>query len=159
MKKKYKEFKSGIYRPQNIKKFNNDVRLQYRSKFELNFLRWCDMNPNVENISYEKIIIPYICKTDNKLHRYYIDFKITIKGEEYLIEIKPYNKTIPPKESKRKKRTTILYEKLEWVKNNSKWDSAKQYCKQKKYKWVILTEKGIYIDGVFNDDIKLQLNK
>jgi hypothetical protein len=150
--RKRKEFKSGIYRPKNISKFG-EPKCLYRSNYELQFLKWCDAHPKITDVKYEKVIIPYICKTDGKMHKYYVDCKITMeesKGKkDYLIEIKPFRQTIPPKPSKRKKQTTILQENFNWLKNSSKWSSAKQYCKKQGYRWCILTEKGIYIDDKF----------
>jgi hypothetical protein len=70
--------------------------------------------------------------------------------KKYLIEIKPFRQTLPPKPSKRKKQSTILEENFNWLKNNQgKWPAAKQYCKKMGWRWCILTEKGIYIDGKF----------
>ena len=152
VKKKYKQFKSGVYRPVNCKKFG-ETSCIYRSSYELQFLRWCDKHPKIIDVKYEKVIIPYVCKTDNKMHKYYVDCRITMVEatgrRTYLIEIKPFKQTLPPKPSKRKKKTTILYEQLSYLKNDSKWKAAEQYCKMKDFRWCILTEKGIYIDGKF----------
>jgi hypothetical protein len=152
MARSRKQFKSGVYRPFNSQKFG-ESKCVYRSSFELDFLKWCDQNSKVMDVKYEKVIIPYLCKTDGKMHRYYVDCKIVLKEtnglKTYLIEIKPFNQTLPPKESKRKKKTTIIYEHLAWAKNTSKWDYAKQFCKKHNYRWCILTERGIYIDDKF----------
>tara|TARA_R110000765_G_scaffold7963_4_gene26076 strand:+ start:86276 stop:86533 length:258 start_codon:yes stop_codon:yes gene_type:complete len=67
----------------------------------------------------------------------------------YLIEIKPFKQTLKPTITKRKKKQTIIYEHLSYVKNLSKWDAAKQYCASRGFRWCILTEKGIYIDDKF----------
>lgn len=149
---KRKQFKSGIYTPTNYQKFGQ-LKCIYRSSYELQFLKWCDNHPKISSVLYEKIVIPYICKTDGKMHRYYIDCKIVMNefhgSKTYLIEIKPFRQTIPPKPSKRKKQSTILEESFNYTKNTSKWDSAKQYCKKMGWRWCILTEKGIYIDERF----------
>lgn len=151
-KKKYKQFKSGRYRPVNYPKFG-EVSCIYRSSYELQFLKWCDNNPKIVDVKYEKVVIPYRCKTDNKLHRYYVDCRITMRekagDKTYLIEIKPFKQTLKPTITKRKKKQTIIYEHLSYVKNLSKWDAAKQYCASRGFRWCILTEKGIYIDDKF----------
>jgi ATP-dependent exoDNAse (exonuclease V) alpha subunit len=153
-KKKYKEYKSGRYRPVNYQKFGQTSCI-YRSSYELKFLMWCDNNPKVTDVKYEKVIIPYMSKADGRMHRYYVDCRITMREKggpkTYLIEIKPYKQTQKPKPSKRKKKQTILYENLTYLVNRSKWDAAEQYCKHKGYRWCILTEKGIFIDGVFTE--------
>lgn len=147
---KRKQFKSGIYTPINPEKcLDNKQKFVYRSSYEMNFFRFCDLNPKVIKWGAEVTVIPYICKTDGKLHRYYIDNKLILensKGElkTYLIEIKPYNQTIAPKPSKRKKKQTVLYESFQYLKNQSKWNSASQYCLENGFIWCILTEKGYY---------------
>ena len=150
--KKRKQFKSGVYRPHNVAKFG-EYKCIYRSSYELQFLKWADAHPKIIDVKYEKVIIPYICKTDGKMHKYYVDCKITMReansNKTYLIEIKPFRQTLPPKPSKRKKKSTILTENFNWLKNESKWDAAKQYCKKYDYRWCVLTEKGIYIDNKF----------
>ena len=152
--KRRADYKSGIYRPINCQKFGA-VKCQYRSSWEHDFLRWADYNDKITKVLYEKIIVPYICKTDGKMHRYYVDCAIEMKeGKEtkkWLVEIKPFRQTIPPKESKKKKPVTIITEKLNWVKNQSKWDSAKKYCRKMGYRWCIITEKGIYLDDKFHE--------
>lgn len=151
-KKKYKEFKSGVYRPKNFRKFG-ETSCVYRSSYELDFLKWCDNNKKVLQIHYEKVVIPYKCKTDEKIHKYYVDCKIkyleSSGPKTYLIEIKPFKQTLPPKPSKRKKRQTIITEQYNWLKNTSKWTSAKQYCKSKGWRWCIMTERGMHLDGKF----------
>jgi len=162
VKKKYKQFKSGVYRPKNIQKFG-ESKCIYRSSYELQFLKWCDNHPKITDIKYEKVIIPYMCKTDGRLHRYYVDCKIKMQEstglKDYLIEIKPFRQTLQPKPSKRKKQSTIIQENLSFLKNTSKWDSAKQYCKKMGWRWCILTEKGIYIDDRFYEGNLLGLSK
>jgi len=149
---KRKQFKSGKYRPINVDKFG-ETSCIYRSSYELQFLKWCDEHPRIKSVKYEKIIIPYQCKTDGKLHRYYLDCMITMDEgknlKKYLIEIKPYRQTIPPQSSKRKKQSTIIQENFNYIKNQSKWEAASNYCKKMGWRWCILTEKGITIDGKF----------
>jgi hypothetical protein len=159
MRKKYKEFKSGVYRPKNSNKLIGADKCIYRSSWELKAFKFLDKNPKVLRWSSERVIIPYKSRIDNKLHRYYVDLFAEIKFKngnikKYLIEVKPYKKTLPPTESKRKKKTTILHEKVEYVQNQDKWSHAKQYCKSNGLEWMILTEKGMYI----NDDQFYEIN-
>lgn len=150
--KKRKQFKSGVYRPKNVEKFG-ETKCIYRSSYELQFLKWCDIHPKISKVQYEKIVIPYICKTDGKMHKYYVDCFIHMNESsglrKYLIEIKPFRQTIPPKPSKRKKQSTILLENRNYIINTSKWSAAKQYCKKMNWRWCVLTERGIYIDEKF----------
>lgn len=151
MKKKYKEYKSGIFRPKNPQKLMGGDKCIYRSSWELKAFRFLDNNPKVTKWCSERVIIPYKSSLDNKLHKYYVDlyaeweFSTGVK-KKYLIEVKPYKKTIPPTVNKKKKRTTILHEQAEYVVNQNKWDSARQYCKANNIEWMILTEKGMYVN-------------
>ena len=120
----------------------------------MKFFLFCDLNPRVIKWGAEVTTIPYICKTDGKLHKYHIDNKIILKDdkgnlETHLIEIKPFNQTIEPKISKRKKRATMLYESFQYLKNVSKWESAEEYCLKNGFGWIILTERGYYFFGEF----------
>jgi len=78
-----------------------------------------------------------------------VDGNVIIKEgdiiKSYLVEIKPYSQTKPPKESKRKKKTTILYEKITYAVNQAKWDAAKQYAAKKNMEFLILTERELFI--------------
>jgi hypothetical protein len=159
IKKKYKEFKKGIYRPINSNKYIGGDKCIYRSSWELKAFKFLDKNPKVLRWCSERVIIPYMSRLDNRMHKYYVDLFAEIQftngtKKKYLIEVKPYKKTLPPVESKRKKKTTILHEKVEYVQNQDKWSHAKQYCKVNKLNWMILTEKGIYI----NDDQFYEVN-
>jgi hypothetical protein len=154
MARKYHRYKQGIYRPKNHKKFG-EHKCIYRSSYEYEFMRWCDDHPRITNVRYEKIVIPYLCTTDNKKkpHKYYLDVLITMQEKDgpknYLIEIKPFKQTIPPTVTTRKKKKTILTEQYNWQKNSCKWDAARLFCKKYNLRWCILTEKGIYIDEKF----------
>ena len=82
---------------------------------------------------------------DGKIHRYFVDGNVLIREgdavKSYLVEIKPYAQTQPPKESKRKKKTTILYEKITYAVNQAKWDAARQYATKKKMEFLNRTKK------------------
>jgi hypothetical protein len=101
------------------------------------------MNGDVVQWSSEEIVIPYICQTDGKPHRYFVDLLVTLKnGETYLIEIKPKSQTIPPQKSSRKTKKYIT-EVLTYVKNESKWTAAKEYCRDRKWTFQVWTEETI----------------
>ena len=149
MRKRRHGFRQGTYRPINKHKYKAAHTPVYRSSWELKFFTWCDNNPNVLEWSSENIIIPYASPFDGKIHRYYVDNKVVIQEGDivtkYLIEIKPEKQTKPPvAKNSNKKQSTILYEKVTYVTNQAKWDAAKQWCKQRGYKFLILTEKELF---------------
>ena len=107
-------------------------------------MRWCDDSQNVVSYSSEETVIPYRCPTDGRLHRYFVDFRIQIKNKDgdlrtYLVEIKPAGQTQLPKyPGKQTKR--YITESLTFMKNQAKWEAATQYCKDRKWEFIILTE-------------------
>ena len=122
----------GKFKPRNPKKYKgNPTNIVYRSLWERQTFRWLDENPDVVRWSSEEIVIPYICATDRKKHRYFPDVYMKLRdGQEYLIEIKPKKETIPPKVRSRKTKKYIM-EVLTWTKNESKWKYAESYCKDR----------------------------
>ena len=141
-------FKKGVYRPRYREKYKGLGNPDYRSSWELHFFKWCDFNKNVLEWSAESVIIPYVSPMDNKVHRYFVDNHVVIKEgnkkSKYLVEIKPHKQTVPPVESKRKKKTTILHEKVTYSVNQAKWSAAKNWCKKHGYRFLILTEKELF---------------
>lgn len=143
---KDERFKQGIYKPVNNKYTGKKLPV-YRSSWELKFFRWCDLNPNVVEWNSENVVIPYRIG-DGKPRRYIVDNTITMKQRgkltKYLIEIKPFAQTQPPKPHGNKKKSTILYEQYTYAKNKSKWLAAKQWCKKQGYEFLILTERELF---------------
>ncbi len=131
--------------PTNPQKYAGDVsNIIMRSSWETRFAIWCDKNPSIVRWSSEETVIPYVCPTDNKLHRYFIDFKIKIQQKDgservFLIEIKPAKQTIPPKYPGRKTQR-YLTESYTFVKNQAKWKAASEYAKDRGWEFKIITE-------------------
>ena len=148
-KYKYSNYKQGIYRPVDRQKYAGNRLPQYRSSWELKFFQWCDKNPNVVEWSSESVVVPYKSPIDNRVHRYFIDSKVLLKEGDnnvnYLVEIKPSQQTKPPVPSKRKKPSTVLYEKMTYAINQAKWDAARQFAKKRNMSFIILTENELNI--------------
>lgn len=132
--------------PTNPQKYSGDVtNIIMRSSWETRFAQWCDKNPSIIRWSSEETIIPYLCPTDNKIHRYFIDFKIKVLQKDgstktYLIEIKPLKQTQPPVFPGRKTQK-YLAESYGFLKNQAKWKSAVEYAKDRGWEFKIITEK------------------
>jgi hypothetical protein len=146
---KESKYYQGKYKPKFPEKYAGDpTDVIYRSSWELKFMNWCDSESAIIKWSSESTIIPYRCGTDNKLHRYFVDFKIQVKTKDgvktYLVEIKPLAQTMPPKfPGKQTKR--YLTESMTFIKNQSKWNAAEQYCKDRGWEFMIITEKQLGI--------------
>jgi hypothetical protein len=143
--KRDKRFRQGIYTPKNPKKYMGKTAI-YRSGLECKFFMFCDNNPNVVKWGSENVIVPYVSKIDGKWHKYYVDNYVEIlEGNtvvKYLIEIKPHKQTKKPEVKKGKKKSSLLYEQTQWIINaEGKWPAAEKYCKDRGWKFLILTEK------------------
>ena len=115
-----------------------------RSSWETRFAGWCDKNPAVIKWISEETVIPYRCPTDNKLHRYFVDFQIQIRQKDgllntYLVEIKPEKQTQPPIYPGRRTQR-YLTESLTFIKNQAKWKAATEYAKDRGWDFKIITE-------------------
>ena len=146
----YKETYKGRYRIENIKKYKGDISdVIYRSSWELKFMRWCDSNPSVLEWGSETVIIPYRSPVDNNIHRYFVDFYIKIKDKDnkvlkYLIEIKPEKFTKPPP-IPQKKTKSFIQEVFNYGINQSKWEAASSFCKDRGWQFLVLTERDLGI--------------
>ena len=138
-------FHKRKYTPIFPEKYAGDpTNIIMRSSWETRFASWCDKNPNVVKWNSEETIVPYRCPTDNRIHRYFVDFKITVRDKNnnlktYLIEVKPAKQTQPPIfPGKRTQR--YLGESLAYMKNSAKWKAATEYAKDRNWEFKIITE-------------------
>ena len=140
----------GKYTIKNTKKYLGDpTKVIYRSLWERQAFKWCESNPRVKKWNSEEIVVPYKCKTDNKLHRYYVDLLVELDNKDIiLVEIKPKRETVPPKGKRKTKR--YIKEVTTYIKNTSKWEAATQYANHKGWKFQVWTE-----DTLANLGIKL----
>jgi hypothetical protein len=145
--KRDKRFKQGIYRPINQEKFIGTEAI-FRSSLELKVFRFFDQNPNVIKWGSENVVVPYWDTILKKNRKYYIDNYVVIREgnaiKKYLVEVKPFKQTIPPKESKRRKKAHLLYEKVQWVNNyECKWPAAREFAKKHGMEFIIITDKDL----------------
>ena len=100
------KYKQNFFVPKNPDKYHGDkTKIISRSSWEMRFMTWCDLHPNIVKWNSEGVVVPYISPLDNKFHRYYIDFWICIERDgartQYLIEVKPKAQTLPPNQKLR----------------------------------------------------------
>lgn len=122
-----------------------------RSSWETHFALWCDKNPSIIKWSSEETIIPYRCPTDNRIHRYFVDFKVQVRDKNgniktYLIEVKPDKQTRPPEFPGRRTKRYLL-ESMTYMKNQAKWESAINFAKDRGWEFKILTEHELGLKG------------
>lgn len=143
-------FKKGFYTPINKGKYKGKVLPIYRSNWEYKYMRYLDMEESVIEWVSEPLPIYYFNPIKQKPTRYYPDFLVKYKnrdGSEYieLVEIKPYKQTIPPVNSGKKQKRTLMIESYNWAINIAKWEAAIKYCKERKIIFKILTERELKI--------------
>ena len=135
----------GRFRPSNYLKYKGDpTNIIYRSLWELKFMNWCDKNENILEWGSEEVVIPYRSPLDNRIHRYFVDFYIKVEDmngqiKKYLIEVKPKRQTTPPPKPKRQTKRYIS-EVTEYAKNQAKWKAATEFCEDRQWKFMIITE-------------------
>jgi len=118
-------------------------KIEYRSLWELKFMRWADTHPSVLACASEEVVIPYRSPIDGRIHRYFMDFWIKMKnsdGEivEKLIEVKPHAQTIQPR--KKKNQRKFLSECKTYAINQAKWKAAQVWADDRGMEFLIMDE-------------------
>lgn len=147
------KYHKGFFRPSHPEKYKGDVNnIVYRSSWELTCMARFDRNPCFIEWSSEETVIPYISPKDRKRHRYFVDFKVKKKCPKtgvvttYLVEVKPRSQVLEPK-PKKKVTKKYLYEVHRYGINKAKWDAAIEYCKDRGWQFLILTEDDLNLSG------------
>jgi len=113
-------------------------------------MKFCDDNENVISWSSEEVVIPYRSPLDGRIHRYFIDFWLKVKQKNgkintLLVEIKPQSQTIPPTIKEGSKLTPTKIKQIKaYALNSEKWKAAKNFCSEKGWEFVIMTEKHLF---------------
>lgn len=159
-----RKYVSGPYTPKNPEKYIGTKIPVYKSSYEWRMMYWCDLNTNVLKWSYEPFPIEYTFQVpdtapdwmkslvDYKVHRYYVDFYARIvdndgRVKDYMLEIKPYNQTVIPKEPKRKTKKTLkqfYISMCEFIKNSNKWAAAREKFNKQGIDFQVLTERNLF---------------
>ena len=137
------------YLPENASKYiGNPTKIIFRSLWERKVCKWMDFNKNVLRWGSEELVVPYISPKDNKPHKYFPDFIAEVKNnddeiETLVIEVKPKKQTMKPA-IKKSTNKNFIRESITFEINTSKWKAAENFCKNKGWKFVILTEEHIF---------------
>ena len=132
-----------IYVPKNMDKFVGNYAV-CRSSWEHKFCKWCDNNPKVVLWSSESVAIQYKDPVKKITRRYFPDFVVRLQsGKTYVVEIKPFKETMPPKMAGRKKKSTYIKENATYHSNQAKWRAAENYCQRHGYEFKVITEKAL----------------
>lgn len=140
----------GKFKPKNPSKYKGDpTNIIYRSSWEAKFMKYLDEHPDVLLWASEELVVPYRSPVDGKLHRYFPDFLVRKRNaqgitETLMVEIKPASQTIEPIKKKTINKQYIN-EVMTWGVNQAKWKAAKEYCDDRKWRFLVLTEKELNI--------------
>ena len=132
----------GKFTPNNPEKYMGDHRnIIYRSSWECRIMDRFDKDPNIVMWASEELVIPYKSPVDGRYHRYFPDFLVKMRTREgiktFLVEVKPMKQSIPPKQQKRVTKQYIQ-EVVTWSINQAKWKAAIEYCKDRKWEFIVM---------------------
>lgn len=140
----------GQFKPKNPNRYDgNPMNIVYRSSWELKFMQYLDSHPDIIKWSSEEVVVRYKSPIDGKYHRYFPDFIVRKRNAEgvvdtLMIEIKPKAQTIEPVK-KTQINKTYINEVMTWGVNKAKWEAAEEFCLDRKWKFLILTENELNI--------------
>lgn len=140
------KFARGKFVPTNPQKYIGLKTPTYRSSWELQFMRFCDSHPSIQQWACESIKIPYRNPLTGKQTIYVPDFLIQYVDKNNrtntdLIEIKPENQAVLESVGKNKTR------QAQFIQNQAKWSAAQLWCKQQGIRFRVVTEKDIFHNG------------
>ncbi|MFA7408235.1 MAG: TnsA endonuclease N-terminal domain-containing protein [Anaerolineaceae bacterium] len=118
-------------------------------------MRRFDTHPDIVEWSSEEVIVPYYNPAKKRGARYFPDFVIRKRlsdgsFKKIMIEVKPKAQTAPPDPAKKHNTPTgrvsrrYLKEAITYAVNEAKWKAAQEYCADRGWEFVIMTEKEIY---------------
>ena len=142
---------SGKFNPKNPKKYaGNSNNIWFRSSWELKLMHWLDMSESVVYWASEELPIKYFNPVDQKIHRYFPDFIVKVKKKDglimtYILEVKPEYQTKQPI-SNGKKSKRFIKESIDYVVNQSKWNAATEFCKDRGWIFKVVTENDLGIE-------------
>lgn len=146
-----RKYHQGKFTPTNPSKYVGDVNsIFYRSSWEKKAMIRFDEHPDVIKWQSEELVIPYFSPVDNRKHRYFTDFSIMVKNrsgeiKRYVVEVKPYLQTLPPKIPKKQSKSYIESVQTFLV-NTAKWKAAREWCSKNGFEFQILTENELFGD-------------
>lgn len=139
----------GKFRPKNPDKYKgNPSMIEYRSSWELNFMKYCDGNPNIIRWMSEEKAIWYYDPVTKKKRRYFPDFIIKYKRKdgiivEEVVEIKPQRQVKGPNPNPKRRTQSWMNECLTYVTNQAKWAAATEWAEDRGMNFRLLTEQDV----------------
>jgi len=147
-KKKQRNYKQGTYEVKNKNKYVGKGNPRFLSSFELQCFLYMDNNPNVIEWGSENVVVKYYDHLKEKYRRYMVDLYVKYKDRHgniktELVEIKPYNETLPPTKGK-KRQDVFENQQMTYITNQEKWKAATEYAKDRGWTFRVITERDIF---------------
>lgn len=137
------KFSQGLFKLKNPEKYIGLGSPRYRSSWEFSVMKMCDENPSIKEWASESVKIPYRDPLTGKQTVYVPDFLVVFvdnknKKRAELWEVKPMNQALQEHVG------TNKYNQAQFVRNQVKWATAKNWCKQNGLFFRIITEKDLF---------------
>lgn len=142
-------YKQGIFTPKNPEKYIGDAKnIIYRSGWEKRVMIHLDTQPSIKRWSSEEVVIPYKSPVDDRWHRYFVDFYVeAVRSDgqlvKMLLEVKPKAQTQEPAVQKKRTKRYIT-EVVTYGVNQAKWKAAEEYCKDRGWQFMLITEEQLF---------------
>ena len=139
----------GKYRPKHPEKYKgNPMMIEYRSSWELNFMKWLDEREDVILWSSEEKAIWYDDPVSKRKRRYFPDFIVRFKRSdgivvEEVIEIKPARQVKGPPVTPKRRTKGWMNEVMTYATNRAKWKAASTWAEDRGMNFRLLTENDI----------------
>jgi hypothetical protein len=137
-------FIQGYFPIDETRKYLGSGPIIYRSSWERKFCLYCERNPEIVSWSSESFFITYFNPLDNKYHKYFPDYIVTLtNGLVYIVEIKPKAQLLkpePPKRQTPKSLKSYMWSYQTWVVNMCKKAAADEYAKIRGWEYLLVTE-------------------
>lgn len=132
----------GVFTPQFPSKYTGEYPIIYRSSWELEFMRYCDLHPGVMEWASEPVKIPYKNPLKGTQTVYVPDFLVTYMKagggkSTKLIEIKPMHEAM---EAHARNSQDVAIR----TKNEAKWGAATQWAGRRGIDFLVLTEAELF---------------
>ncbi len=143
------DYHQGTYEVQNKDKYLGTKNPRYLSSYEYRVFKFFDQNPNVIKWGAETVVVKYYNPVKQRKARYIADLYVEYvdkNGEHHkeLIEIKPAAQVKKPVKRGKKRQDVFESEQRTYAVNQAKWNAAKEYARQRGWKFRILTENEIF---------------
>jgi hypothetical protein len=136
----------GPYILKNPNKYVGGGTPYYRSSWEAAVMKMCDENEAIEQWASEAVKIPYRDPLTGKQTVYVPDFLVVYvdkkqKKHSEIWEVKPMNQTMIENVGKNP------YNQGQFVRNQVKWEMARQWARGRGITFRVLTEADIFHNG------------